>query len=187
MKKISTYLISLVIYGGGTIALGFLAGHPTVGIVIALFVVVSLYGVSVASQLAGAETALRNPPPPGETQITFNVFDMEIAISKKFIFSPPESDGQTHNFMLNKKRPLSPFGVPTKKREEWRKWKDLYTIIKPMETLGSTWEEMMAKIQTDHNHLPSSYDTLSNVLKAGDAGLLDQFPPDIKNFRETTD
>jgi len=96
------FLIAMLVYGSGIIAMGFLAGYPIVGILLSLFIVVSFYLLSIASMVHGAEIALRNPPPPGKTKITLKVLDQEISMSKDFIFSPPAPDGQLHNFTINK-------------------------------------------------------------------------------------
>jgi hypothetical protein len=99
MKK---FFFTLLLYGGGIIVLGFVAGYPIIGILIALFVSVSLYMSLIYGQIVGAEFALRNPPPPGETRIAIKVFEQEISMSDNFIFLPPASDGQQHNFIINK-------------------------------------------------------------------------------------
>lgn len=101
MKGIKTFVVSLAIFGSGTIVLGFLAGYPIIGIGLALFIVLFMYLLSVASQLAGAENALRNPPPPGETRVTLKVFDREMPFSEKFIFSPPAPDGRSSTFVID--------------------------------------------------------------------------------------
>lgn len=96
------FLISLLLYGGGIIALGFMAGYPLIGVLLALIVSISIYGSLLYGQIIGAEFALRNPPPPGETRITLKVLDQDIHMSQNFIFLPPSPDGQPHNFTINK-------------------------------------------------------------------------------------
>ena len=92
------FLVSMFFYGTPIIVLGFFAGHPVTGVLIALYVVLSLYFSTVFGILNGAETALRNPPPIGETQITMKVFGREVNISEEFIFSPPETNGRKSKY-----------------------------------------------------------------------------------------
>lgn len=81
----------------------------------------------------------------------------------------------------NKKPSSYPYGVPTTRQADWAKWKKCYVIIKPMRTQGASLEEIKSNIENDHRDLllPSSIDTLTNILKAGDEGLLNEFPPKI--------
>jgi hypothetical protein len=78
----------------------------------------------------------------------------------------------------------TPFGLPTKKRREWEKWKITYSIIAPLRRQGYEWEEMKVKIDLVDNTLPQSRGTLVNIYRAGTFGLLDTWPPDISFFLE---
>lgn len=73
-----------------------------------------------------------------------------------------------------------PYGVPTKKREDWARWKRCYAIIKPMTLQGASWDAIKTLIENDHRDLPSGLDTLRSIFNAGNDGLLDEFPPKIK-------
>lgn len=114
MKRIISFFVALLVFGSGTIVLGFLAGYPFAGVLIAVVVVGLVYLYGIYSQLSGAEQALRKPPPPGETQVTLKVFDIESWKSEKFIFSPPTSTpgGETnfHVSILSKDRGGRPRG-----------------------------------------------------------------------------
>jgi hypothetical protein len=77
-----------------------------------------------------------------------------------------------------------PFGLPTKKRGEWEKWKTTYSIIAPLRRQGYNWEDMKVKIDLVNNTLPQHRGTLVNIYRAGTFGLLDTWPPDISFFLE---
>jgi type II secretory pathway pseudopilin PulG len=84
------------------------------------------------------------------------------------------------NKVTRQKKSAYPYGVPTKKREDWARWKRCYAIIKPMNSQGASWNEIKTFIENNHSDLPSSLDTLRNIFNAGNDGLLDEFPPRIK-------
>jgi hypothetical protein len=100
MDGMKSFFISFLIYGGGIIFLGFKAGYPIVGILLALFIVASLYVLSIASIVHGAKMALQNPPPPGKTKVTMKVFGTEVDMSDEFYFSPSTMDDRPRNFTI---------------------------------------------------------------------------------------
>ena len=53
MMKLIFPLTMWAICAGGPIALGFSAGHPIIGVLIAAFIAIMFYLISVFSQLAG--------------------------------------------------------------------------------------------------------------------------------------
>lgn len=81
---------------------------------------------------------------------------------------------------MKEKKSSYPYGVPTKKYEDWARWKRTYTIIKPLTVQALPWDEIKRFVENHNTDLPSSLDTLPNILKAGDDGLLNEFPPVIK-------
>jgi hypothetical protein len=139
--------------------------------------------VSLVSQIKGAEIALQKPPPSGETSIRVTDNDEVIFEGKKFPYAPKSPDDQATTSVDFNLSPKPPYGLPTKKRQEWVKWKKLYSIIKPMITEGKSWSEITTELELNYPDLPSSIDTLSNIEKAGNDGLLDTWPPDWENSK----
>jgi hypothetical protein len=133
---------------------------------------------SLRSQIRGAEMILENPPQSGEISIRVMDDEEKIWEGNKFSFATekPMEDLATTSVDIN----LSPkpsYGLPTKKREEWVKWKKTYSIIKPMITEGKSWNEIIIELETNQENLPFTKDTLSKIEKAGNDGLLDTWPP----------
>ncbi len=54
-----------------------------------------------------------------------------------------------------------------------QRWKAVYKMAAPLHTAGQTIKEIRAHIEKASRSLPSDEDTISLVLRAGDAGLLD--------------
>lgn len=83
---------------------------------------------------------------------------------------------------IPKSKTGAPFGVPTKKKADWKKWKKAYSILSPLRIHGYSWKEISAKIQIADNKLPSDRSSLHDIEKAGLWGLLTNWPPDISYF-----
>lgn len=103
----------------------------------------------------------------------------EIAQEQKKIISTLAENVKAKTTRRNKASAY-PYGVPIKKYEEWARWKRCYGIIKPLTSQSASWDEIKSFIENNHEGLPSSLDTLRSIFNAGNDGLLDKFPPEIK-------
>lgn len=78
----------------------------------------------------------------------------------------------------SKARP--PFYVP-RDVEKFLIQQKLYWIIKPLREQKWPWKKIVAHLQHHYPDFPSDPKTLSNALKAGDAGYLDSWPPNLED------
>lgn len=184
-------IISLLIYGSPIIILGILAGHPVIGILLALFVVLSLYATSIYSQLVGAENALRNPPNPGATHVSLTAFDKVIWQSQSFNFVQLTSSPSDEDIIKTEHTPApkaegdsNPYTIELfehdielpKTRVTWERWKRIYLAYKGIKAQDRTLseKEIHARIEAEERE---RHETISNRLlltirTAGDNGYL---------------
>ncbi|MGA2503152.1 MAG: hypothetical protein ABSG01_03570 [Anaerolineales bacterium] len=185
IKSIIIYIISpLLIFGSIPIYLGVLTGKTGLGIIGAALVFFGIYGYFLLGGYRGVLYILRNPPNIGDTWVEMKVENFIFLKSPPINFDPPRIAEVNNVVELNLTNLASetpenkpPFGLPTKKREEWVRWKKTYSIIKPMITQGKSWNEIVIELELNYPDLPSTTDTLSKIEKAGNDGLLDTWPP----------
>jgi hypothetical protein len=189
IKTIFIFIIEpLVIFGGIPIYLGFVCGKPLLGIVAAILTITGIYGYFGLGGYLGAYYVLKNPPSVGKTHVELKQGNFVLWKSPQIEFNPPRIKEENNAEELNltnlaseipKNKP--PFGLPTKKREDWVKWKNTYSIIKPMMIEGKSWQKIIAFLEENRPDLPSTRETLSKIEKAGNKGLLDTWPPNLQN------
>lgn len=162
MKRIISLLISFLIYGGGPIILGILSGHPVWGIIVGLFVVSSLYLLSMRSYLSGAEYALRKPPKIGETWVEWKIGQNVVWKSNRFPFVPlPSQEGELP-------APVSIETNISRYDRVNRRHKHYWRFIRSVVEKGGTYEEMRQALKAKGiKHSPTD-NTLREIIKKYD-------------------
>lgn len=146
MKKIFSGLLSLLLCVLLPGILGYLAGHPILGLLVGVIFWVLIVLFYVLGIIAGAKYALKNPPKQGQTWIDLNILGRKIPISEKFNFLTPVK----FNLAMRRHR-----AIYRKIREDFEKGG--YTV---------------KGIKVKHK-LNLDDDTVRKILKEGQEGLLE--------------
>jgi len=116
----------------------------------------------------------------------FSLFSGAVILILKIIRKHTDETTYEKNKLITDKElrnPEIPFGLP-QDEEFFNRWKDVYSVIKPLREQKRQWKEVILTIQNNYPDWPHDEKTLRNILKAGDAECLDVFPPNIEECRK---
>jgi hypothetical protein len=116
----------------------------------------------------------------------FSLFFGAIVLFMKIIQKHTGETTQEKNKLITDedlRNPEIPFGLP-QDEEFFNRWKNVYSVIKPLREQKRQWKEVILIIQNNYPDWPHDEKTLRNILKAGDAECLDVYPPNLEKCRK---
>jgi hypothetical protein len=152
-----------------------------------LFVTYTILTVtSIVSQLKGAELALQNPPPRGETWIQLTDGEEIIWKGKEFT-QPANKEGEKQPFAIVIREVYVP-----RQYERWRNWQRVYNDEKLQEMYqgegvykglkrSDIWQKIRDYVGDVHRE-PTKVDTLKELFYAGDRGYLIDYERDMQRL-----